>query len=206
MKPGINKKDLLETSEQSQAEQLAERQSLLDLFSKQADEKAKTAYERKAIQERETIELYSGRRTSVFEEREKLRKILEDLPQDYEPKFSQFFAAMGRLLNWSEEEKRAYHKPAIVAKTINEVFYDRFPKDVITYIHEKNPYVKWCTRAHKNYLFLGEDGILLLERFIDDAVIVMNESETLYEFRLKHAQRFGSGFQPVLFEEYFQNL
>ncbi len=185
---------------------LIDKQSILDLFNRKADEKAKTAYERKTAQENELFELNNGQKTSVANEKIKLQKIMEQKPQDHDPKFTLFFPALGKLDNWSEEEIKAYHKPPIAAKIINAVIYDRFPKEVILHIHAKNPYIKWCTRAFKNYLFLGEDGILLLEKFIDDAVTLMQQSTSVYDFRVKHAIAFGSGFQPVLFNQYYESL
>jgi hypothetical protein len=176
--------------------------SLLELFNRQADDKAETAFKNKQQRERDIFQLHNGAWTSIHEEREKIRKVTEDLPQDHEPKFRQFFPALGKIAGWTEEELKSYHKPVLAAKTINEVVYDRFPKDVMAHIQAKNPYIKWCTRVHKHYLFLNDDGILLLEKFIDDAVTVMLDSSSIYDFRIKHAERFGTGFQPVLFEEY----
>ncbi|MFA5409488.1 MAG: P63C domain-containing protein [Bacilli bacterium] len=181
-----------------------DRSSVLELFTKVADKEAKLAFFKKQIEESQPIELQNGKTTSILEERNRYRKIFEDIPQVYEPKFSRFFDEFGKMMGWSEEKLKVYHKPHIVPQTINEVVYSRFPKEVVLHIQTKNPYIKWCTRAHKNYLFLSEDGILLLERFIDDAVCIIQESTSYYDFRMKHAKRFGTGFQPVLFEEYYQ--
>lgn len=193
-----------ENSEQAQSD--LDRQSVLDFFKRKVDEKVKTAQQRAAAQEQEIFELVNGKRTSIHDEKEKQRKILSSIPQNHEPKFCQFFQALGELMNWTEDEKKRYHKPKVAPNTINEVIYDRFPRTVVAHIHSKNPYVKWCTREFKNYLFLAEDGILLLEKFIDDAVVVLQESTSLYDFRIKHASKFGSGFQPVLFEDYFRSV
>jgi len=105
-------------------------------------------------------------------------------------------------MNWAEETYKVYRKPEPTAKTITVVIYDRFPKYIRDHIYEKNPYVKWLKRANKLYKYLGEDGILILERFIDEAIDVMQTSENLYEFRYNHALKYGSGFQPELFEQY----
>lgn len=152
------------------------------------------------------FELLNGKKTSLYEEKQLLKKIISELPKNYEPKYATFFPALGRLLNWSPEILKSYHKPPIAAKTINEVIYDRFPKEVVEHIHAKNPYYKWCFREYKNYFFLGEDGIIMLERFIEDAVILMNDCSTLYEFRVKHATKFGTGFQPDLFQQYLDMI
>lgn len=179
------------------------RQEMADLFAGKADAKARSAHEIKLARDKRLFELNSGEFTSVFEEQEKMRKMIEDEAQNYDPRFANYLAAFGKLMNWPEETIKAYRKPEPTAKTINEVIYDRFPKYIRDHIYEKNPYVKWCRRANKLYRFLGEDGIQVLERFIDDAITVMQTSANLYDFRVQHATKFGSGFQRDLFEQYF---
>jgi len=178
------------------------RRELADLFSGRADEKAKSANEIKEAKEKQLFELNSGERTSIFDQQEKIRKMIEDEVQDYDPRFTQYFLAWGKLMNWEEETYKAYRKPDPTAKVITAVIYDRFPKYIRDHIYEKNPYIKWLKRSNKLYKYLGEDGILILERFIDDAISVMQQSENLYDFRVKHALKFGSGFQPELFDSY----
>lgn len=178
--------------------------SALELFNLKADELAEESYKRKLRIEKEVYELRNGESTSIYKEKEKIRLLIENTPQNYQPKFSQFFNELGRLDNWSVEEMRSYHKPPIAAKTINEIIYGRFPKEVIEHIQAKNPYIKYCTREHKNYYFLTEEGVVLLERFIEDAVMVMKSSNTVYEFRNKHFEFFGVGFQTNLFETYLE--
>src|SRR5882672_2559909 len=111
--------------------QTVDRLSILELFNRQANDKAEDVHKKKLARERDIFELNNGKKTSVFEEREKLRKVTEELPQNHEPKFRLFFPALGKLANWTDEEMKAYHKPALAAKTIIEVIYDRFPKDVM---------------------------------------------------------------------------
>ncbi|MCX2430662.1 P63C domain-containing protein [Pedobacter sp. GR22-10] len=175
---------------------------LLDLFNKKADDKAEVVFRRKLKIESEVFELQNGLKTTIAIEREKIRKVTEDFPQPHDPKFRDFFPALGKIAGWTEEEMKAYHKPRIAPTIIKSSIYNRFPKDVMAHIQSKNPYVKWLTRLHKHYLFLNEEGILLLEKFIDDAITLMQESNTVYEFRKKHAEKFGTGFQPVLYEKY----
>ncbi|KAA9338808.1 P63C domain-containing protein [Adhaeribacter soli] len=173
-------------------------QAFLNLVTRQADKDSRAKYEKK--KEKEKFERINGEITSIHEIRERNEKLLSEFPLDHEPKFSLFFPALGRLENWSEDVQKCYQKPPIAAKTINEVIYSRFKEDVISHIHSKNPYIKYCIRKYKNYRFLGEDGILKLEKYIDDAVTLMNECTSTYEFRIKHATRFGTGFQPDLFK------
>lgn len=179
-----------------------DRQSVLNFFKNVADDKAELFYQSKLKRERETIELMGGRKTSLHEEQTRKAKLIESIPQNYGPKYSQFFSELGRLAKWTDEEIKRFAKPQIAPKFINKYIYARFPPDVVNHILENNPYIKWWVRQHKHYLFLGEDGILMLEKFIDDAVTVMRESSTVYEFEKEYSRRFGIGFQSTLFEEY----
>lgn len=179
-----------------------DRQSVLDLFKGIADDNAEAIHQAKLRRERETIELLGGSQTSLFEEQKKRAKLIESIPQNYGTKFSAFFEELARLADWTEEEKKAFHKPHIAPNLINRCIYSRFPETVTQHLSEMNPYVRWCVRKYKHYMFLGEDAILMLEKFIDEAVIVMKKSTTVYEFEKTYSSEYGKGFQPVLFEEY----
>ena len=179
-----------------------DRQSVLDLFKNVADSKAESAYQSKLKREKETIELLGGRKTSLQEEQTRKAKLIERLPQNYGPKYGQFFSELARLAKWSDEEKKRFAKPQIAPKIINNYIYARFPPEVVAHILERNPYIKWWVRQHKHYLFLSEDGILMLEKFIDEAVTVMRGCSTVYEFEKVYSSKFGIGFQPAMFEKY----
>ncbi|WP_400263103.1 P63C domain-containing protein [Sphingobacterium sp. SG20118] len=181
---------------------IVDRQSALDLFKDLADNKAEQVYLAKLKRDKEIIQLIGGGKTSLYEEQRKKAKLIESFPQAYGSKFSQFFEELASLAKWTDEQKKSFHKPQIAPKIINNYIYSRFPHEVISHMLEKNPYVKWCLRQHKHYLFLAEDGILMLEKFIDDTVTVMKECTTVYEFEKEYSRRFGKGFQPVLFEKY----
>ena len=139
---------------------LDERQFLLFDITREADEKAIEDY--KIEKDKIKFERHNGEITSIYEENEKLQKVLSEYPESYEPKFAEFISSFCDLIGLSEEEKNNYRKPAIVPQTINEVIYNRFKREVIYHIHCKNPYIKWCQRKYKNYRFLGESGILML--------------------------------------------
>ena len=177
-----------------------ERQTTLNLIKSATDEKAEIQYERRLAREKEKFQLLGGGETSFYEKRIEREKILSELPQEYEPKFVEFFASLGKLLGWTEDVLREYHKPAIAAKTINETIYDRFPENVRIHIQSKNPYVKWCVRKHKNYVFLGDDGILLLEEYIYKAITVMSESTSYYDFRERLFRKHQVPYQTDIFE------
>lgn len=181
---------------------IVDRQSALDLFKDLADYKAEHVYQAKLKRDREIIVLVGGGTTSLYEEQRKRAKLIEGKPQNYGSKFSQFFEVLANLAKWTDEQKKAFRKPQVAPRIINNYIYSRFPHEVVSHILEKNPYVKWCLREHKHYLFLAEDGILMLEKIIDDAVTVMKECTTIYEFEKEYSRKFGKGFQPVLFERY----
>jgi hypothetical protein len=181
------------------SQSIEEQEALLGLFTERADERTKAYLERKKAQELEKIELLSGATTSRYQEKLK-REILAQTPQNHEPKFREFFSSFGKLMGWTEEEMKSFHKPHIVATTINEIIYDRFTKEVRQHIQEKNPYIRYCTRKYLKYMFLGEDGILLLEEYIYDAVSIIKKSKSYYELRTIHAEEFGTTFQLDLFK------
>ncbi|WP_312339506.1 P63C domain-containing protein [Sphingobacterium sp.] len=199
-----NKDKAIETIEGQEpaSSSIVDRQSVLELFKDLADNKAEQVYISKLKRERETIELLGGGKTSLYDEQKKKAKLIESFPQKHGAKYSQFFDALAELAKWTDEQKKSFHKPQVAPRIINNYIYSRFPPEVLSHILEKNPYVKWCLREHKHYLFLGEDGILMLEKFIDDAVTVMKECTTVYEFEKLYSMRFGKDFQPVLFEKY----
>jgi hypothetical protein len=192
-KPAISEQ-VLKTPE------ISDRQSILAFVKETADVDAKEVFEKKLLREKEEFLLMNGSFTSIHDEREKQNNLLAEFPQNHEPKFTYFFPALGKLMGWTEAQMNAYHKPAIAAKTINECIYDRFTDDVKSHIYSKNPYIKWCLREFKHYRFLGDDGILMLEEYIDDTVTLMNESTSMYEFRMQHAAKFGTTFQHELFQ------
>lgn len=198
-----NKPKAIQTESNNNLPKVDDRQAILNFTTGIADNNAKTAYERKQDNDKIKFTLYSGRITSVYEEKEALKRIISELRNDLEPMFTEYLQAFGDLMVWTEEQRKAYRKPSPTAKIINTVIYNRFPGGVIHHIHSKNPYIKWCIRRYKNYYFLSEKGILLLEQFIDEATTLMRQCTSLYEFRIKHAEQYGS---PDLFRRYFQAI
>jgi hypothetical protein len=175
--------------------QLEERQSVLDFVTRTADEYAQALSEKKLEREKEIFQLYGGGETSYYKKKLEREKILSELPQDHEPKFVDFFLALGKLCNWTEEEQKSYHKPPVAAKTIIEVIYSQFKPEVMVHFLSKNPYIKWCVRQHKHYMFLGEDGILKLEEYIFNTNRVMGESASYDDFRINMFNQYGIPYQ-----------
>jgi hypothetical protein len=187
------------TSNVNDFETSEDRQVIINELLKQTEEKAREEFSAKQLVfEKERIALLGGGSTSVFEQKEALKRFVSDEAMEYGSKFSEFFKVFGELMKWSEGETNAFRKPAIVARTINEIIYARFPNGVMEHIYINNPYIKYCVRKTFNYKFLNEDGIFKLEIFIDDAVTLMKESVDLYDFRVKHAAKFGTFVQLKL--------
>lgn len=191
-----NKVTVIESGSLNKIQQADERQSVLSFIKKIADDNADNADKKKQAREREIFELMGGGTSSIYNQ----NKIISQSPVDHEPKFTGFFINLGRIAQWTPEQIRTYRKPILGAKTINQTVYSRFGKDIFQYIQEKNPYVNYCTRRYKHYKFLNENGIILLEGFIKDALQAINESTTVHEFRVKMFTQHGVNYQMDIFE------
>jgi len=192
-----NKIAVIQSEALNKIQELEERQSILSFVKKQADDKAQIEQdEKKQARERELFELMGGGTTSIYHQ----NKIITELPVNHDPKFVGFFTSLARIAQWTEEELRSYQKPAIAAKIINETIYSRFGKDIVDYIQEKNPYVSYCIRRHKHYKFLVEKGIILLEQFVSQAIQVMDESNSVHEYRVKMFTQYNVPYQMNIFE------
>lgn len=153
----------------------------------------------------EQFQLISGEFTTVDEEWQKRFAILSDEMVIHKPKFSEFLRSFAVLDNWDEKTKKAYRKPIIVPKIINDI-YSRFPPEAKKHIQEKNPYFKWFLRKYKNYYFFGDNGIAILEIFISEAVVLMKDCDSSKDFRAKYAIKYGVGFQLDMFMDYIKTI
>jgi len=203
-KPKKDKPIIPEINNPNQAPKIENEEQLRLSLLQGPEERASQLYSDESLDKKNlTFELLNGRRTSVNEEREAHLRFISELRNNLEPRFSEFFQVFGDLMKWTPEQRKTYRKPSYTPETINAVIYNRFPGGVRIHINTENPPVgRWWRRQYKNYYFLSEKGILLLEKFIFDAVTLMRECTSLNEFRAKHSAKFGSGFQPDLFEQY----
>lgn len=110
-----------------------------------------------------------------------------------------FYREMFRLKKWKINGANIYRKPWLVAKYTNEVIYGRFTREILMAIQLQNPYIMSGVRRFKHFQYLNELGQKKLEQFIDEAVAVMTESTTWYEFRVKMFQQHGLSYQIDLF-------
>lgn len=160
------------------------------------------------------IELLNNDVTSLFEKWQEQKILLSDIRINYEPRFKRFLDLASDLENYSEEQRKAYKKPVEVPRAIIAVCYSRYPKEVWKHFNKKNPLLLKATglaRETKIYYYLGKGGILILEKFLGEAEELMIEVKEknlggLYEFRILHSQRYGTGFQLELFRKYIETI
>lgn len=142
------------------------------------------------------IELLSG----VVIDLSKLDVVSNNL-LEYAPRFCrEFYVQIFRLNSWDTAENGTISKkPPIVGKWTKEIIYGRFNNKVLPTLEYLNPYVRIGLRKHKHHQYLNADGLLKLETFIEDAVQVMKESSTWYEFRVAFYEKFRVPYQVDLF-------
>src|SRR6187551_2156254 len=84
-----------------EVDKIDDRQSVLAFVKKVADENAKAYVEEKKLsREKEQFETYGGGVSSFYDRKLENDKILSEIPKDHEPKFAEFFKALGDLENW----------------------------------------------------------------------------------------------------------
>lgn len=110
-----------------------------------------------------------------------------------------YYREIFRLKGWKIEGANIYRKPWQVAKHTMEVVYGRFTQDILTAIQVQNPYIVPGVRRFKHFQYLNEVGQTKLEQFIAEAVEVMQDSSTWYEFRVKMFERYELPYQMDLF-------
>lgn len=184
-------KDLIEPEKN-----LENRQTVIQGLFDQTEESAKAAQSAKFLAfENEKILLLGGNSITRKEIKEDHQQLVTYSEQKRDPRFSELFLGLAKINNWSDEVRKTYRKPRIAADTINEVIYNRFPAGVLSHIHELNRYVKYCVRKSKNYKFLSDEGIILLEIYLNDAVLLMNSCQDNNEFREMHSKLYGTKYQ-----------
>ena len=150
----------------------------------------------------EIIELLSGKVINLTLEKEKLEIVVATAKKEYSPRVPQeYYREINRLNSWNKSDDKIYQKPPIVGRYTNEIIYSRYHKDVLPVLQHLNPYISLGTRDSKHFQWLTESGQKQYDIFIQDAISVMKECNNWYEFRVKHAKRFGVSFQLNLFEK-----
>jgi hypothetical protein len=195
------KKSSLKTTKISEIdkEALQERNLLSAFLIRGADELMKEALERKKKREEEEFELRSGVKISIRQ----INDFVTANRQPYTPMFPNsvpFFVEMYRLLGWHDKNPHEYIKPAIVGDYINQLLYDRFKREVRPALQVLA--MPGGIRLHKFFQFLNSDGQRKLEEFRDEAIELMKQCTTWYEFRVKYGNQNGLPVQKKMFEEY----
>lgn len=92
-------------------------------------------------------------------------------------------------------------RPHIVGRYTNEIIYMRFTNDGLLKLQSLNPYMEFGVRKFKHFQLLTDEGKLMLDQFIYEAIDCMKECDTWYEFRLKYGQKYKLNVQLRMFEE-----
>jgi hypothetical protein len=176
------------------SQQSKERQLLLaGMLIQGADELAQKARELKRKRKEEVVELSSGFKITIGE----ITSIVSGRFFDYMPMFPNnipFFSEIARLSEIKFDPKK-YTKPAFVGKIIREIIYGRFDKSVLPALKAVNPAYTNGIRPRKLYHYLTLEGIILLEKYRDEAIEVMKTCSSMYEFRQKLFQQHGVPYQ-----------
>ncbi|AEV98133.1 hypothetical protein A4D02_33630 [Niastella koreensis] len=183
-------------SQEISEEALQARQLLGDLLVRSTNDIAR-ADELKRQRNNEVIELLNGKKITL----QQIRDIVLSSRQPYESKFGRdidFFPQMYRLLGWTDKDPHAYSKPGVVGDYINQILYARFAPDVRPALQALA--VPGGVRMDKFFQYLTAEGMQMLEQFRDEAIAMMKQCTTWYEFRVKYGQRYGLSVQSRMFE------
>ncbi len=124
----------------------------------------------------------------------------------YEPRVPQkYYREIFRLNKgngdiWKIPEGKIAHKPNIVGKWTKEIIYNRFDKRVLPSLEHLNPYERIGLRRLKHFQFLNKDGLLKFDKFIEEAIQVMEKCDNWYSFRVKLHEEHGVPYQTDLFK------
>jgi hypothetical protein len=181
--------------EEVSPEALAQRQKIEDLLIFGADLYAKETTSKRQ-RDQEEIELLSGKKITI----EEIKSTVTALRQPYAPMFGNdipFFTEMYRLLGLTENP-HSFSKPAYIGKYINQIIYARYHKDVQPALQALA--VPGGIRMNKFFQFLTTEGQEKLQQFRDEAIAIMKECSTWYEFRVKYGKQYNLPVQKRMFE------
>ncbi|SFH05609.1 P63C domain-containing protein [Pedobacter insulae] len=146
-------------------------------------------------QDLEKHQLQNGLEFTIRE----VKDLISDMARDYEPMFPNripFFKLMYQLLKWDNLNPNSFIKPPVVAIYIKKYIYARFDKDILpTLLKKDNPFVNGYIKKFKLFQFLNDDGLLLLESYIKEAIEVMKDSNDWYDFELKYTAKYKLSVQ-----------
>jgi hypothetical protein len=182
VKEGVNRKEL--------------QQLIIQLTEQKVDYKFS---DQNLDRELEKHKLLNGKEFSIKE----VRDCIRNKARSYSPMFPiAYWREMFRLFGWPEQEASRYHKKREAAMFNREVIYGRFDKGVLLSLHVLNPYTGYMTRTYKHFQFLTDEGIEKLATVINEAIEMMGQSSTYYDFRENWYKVYGVPYQMNFFKEH----
>lgn len=136
-----------------------------------------------------------GKEYSISE----LKAMVEPEPRAYSPMFPNkipFYKLMYKLLEWDKLNPNKFQKPPIVAFYTKIYIYARFDKDILpSLLIKTNPIIKGHIRKYKLFQYLNDDGLVLLEQYIKEAIKIMEISDNWHDFELKYTKIYNLSVQ-----------
>jgi hypothetical protein len=132
-----------------------------------------------------------------------VKDIISELARPYFPMFPNskpFFKLMYKLNGWDNLNPNDFIKPPCIALWIKQYIYGRFSKEVLpTLLQKDNPFLDGYIKRYKLFQFLNDEGLLLLEGYIKDAIKVMETAKDWYDFELKYTALYKLSVQLKIF-------
>lgn len=148
-----------------------------------------------SAREQEKIKLLNGSEISIADIKRIKREIANEV-QPYKSIFPpKYYADMFRLLKLAVPAEGMRRRPHIMAVYTNAIIYQRFPKEVLPMLQERNPYISMGLRLHKHHQLLTAEGRLRLKGYINDALEVMGRCNTWTEFVAQYCTKYGLPYQ-----------
>jgi hypothetical protein len=148
--------------------------------------------------ELEKFQLRNGTITSIKE----VKDIIRNMARDYNPMFPNkkpFFTLMFNLNGWTDLNPYNFVKPPICAVWIKQYVYGRFDRAVLpTLLAKENPLIAGYVKKYKLFQFLNDEGLLLLEEYIQDVIDVMKISKDWNDFEEKYVKLYDLSVQLKL--------
>ncbi|MCR9228831.1 MAG: P63C domain-containing protein [Flavobacteriaceae bacterium] len=148
--------------------------------------------------ELEKFQLRNGKVSSLRE----VKDLIRDMAREYKPMFPNekpFFSLMYKLNGWDDLNPNDFIKPPCCALYIKQYIYGRFDREILpSLLAKENPLISGYVKKYKLFQFLNDQGLLLLEGYIEDAIKVMRESKDWYDFELKYTSLYNLSVQLKL--------
>ncbi len=148
--------------------------------------------------ELEKFQLRNGRTTSIKE----IKDVIRNLAREYQPMFPNskpFFSLIYKLNGWDSLNPNDFIKPPICAIWIKQFIYGRFDREVLpTLLAKENPLITGYIKKYKLFQFLNDEGLVYLEKYINDMIEVMKISKDWDDFEIKYTKLYPISVQLKL--------